>query len=53
MQARELGLDHLKALRGHEIVRGDRPVRQVVIDLAGFGLLGEGLAHRATISRYP
>ena len=49
VQARELGLDHLEALWGHEIMRGNRAVRQVVIDLAAFGFLGESLAHQGTI----
>src|SRR5680860_1792080 len=49
VQARELGLDQLQPFRAYDIVRGDRPVGQVVIDLPAFGLLGKGLAHGGTI----
>jgi hypothetical protein len=31
-------------------MRRNRPVRQVVVDVAAFRLLGEGLAHGANIS---
>src|SRR5690348_15850698 len=45
VKPRELGLDHLEALAGYEIVRGHRPVREIVVNLSGIGLYGEGLAH--------
>ena len=47
VQPRKLGLDHLEPLGGHEIMRRNRAIGQIVIDLAAFGLLGEGLAHGA------
>src|SRR6476619_2517118 len=50
MQAREFGLDHLEPFWGHEIVGRNTPIRQIVIDVAGFRLLGESLAHSANIS---
>ena len=45
VQPGELGLDHLETLGGHEIMRRNWAVRQVVIDLAALRLFGEGLAH--------
>ncbi len=46
VQARQLGLDQLEALGGHEVVGRDRPVGEVVVDISALSLLGEGLAHR-------
>ena len=46
VQPRQFRLDQLKALWGHEIVRRNRTVGQLVVDVARFRLLlGEGLAH--------
>ncbi len=47
VQPRELGLDQLEPLGGHEIMRRNRAVRQVVIDLPAFGSLVKALLMRA------
>ena len=53
MQPRELGLDQLETLGGDEIMRGNRPVGQVVIDLPAFGSLVKALLMRALYHASP